>query len=277
MGTMQRLLAHPADQPLVHVDHSHRKSTATSKATPEAAATGQTVMVPAWVIRRVQHDWREFSSYGEMQSMELPLKSTTLGKVSEMPWTFQLGTQQIPWYGDERDGDDDEQFKISESYKTCYTYRDMSSIVAVMEALNEENYRLSFAVSDLDKLQGPNSPDPFYLPMATVIPHADEPTKRLVRFSMRFVASDGYGSRGYQFTKTGKQGLAGPFRSPASYERVGPLYMTKPIKMTEDDMNMDDPDMGDNVRKDLQTLDEFYKTHEEYVWDTKPKDERRNP
>lgn len=263
---MQRLLAHPADQPLVHVDHSHRKSTATSTATPEAAATGQTVMVPDWVIRQVQPDWREFGDGTVLRSMKLPLNSTTLGNISEVPWTFGLGTEEIPYYGDARDGDDDKQFDIMRRYKTCYTYRDMSSVVKSMENMNALSRRLSFAVSQLDELEPEGRPDPFYLPMATVIPDADDPNKKLVRFSMRFVASDGYASRGYQFTKEGKHGLAGPFRKPAGYERIGPLYMTMPVQMPEDELDTTDERMGDNVRKDLLTL-EFYKKHEEYVWE----------
>ena len=89
---MQRLLAHPADQPLVHVDHSHRKSTATSTATTKAPV--RLVTVPAWVIRKVEPDWWEYGRGGVMQSMELPLNSTTLGKVDSVPWKFGLGTEE---------------------------------------------------------------------------------------------------------------------------------------------------------------------------------------
>ena len=246
MGTMQRLLAHPADQPLVHVDHSHRKSTATSTATTKAPV--RLVTVPAWVIRKVEPDWWEYGRGGVMQSMELPLNSTTLGKVDSVPWKFGLGTE--------------------EGYKVCYTYRDMSSVVQSMETIKKDSGdRESFAVSDLDKQAGPDSPDPFYLPMATVvIPDANNPIKRTLRFSMHFVASDdGLASRGYQFTKRGKNGLAGPFRSAAGYEPIGPLYMTMPEQMTEAELDTTNLPMGDITRKNLETL-EYYKQHQEYEW-----------
>ncbi len=272
MGTMQRLLAHPADQPLVHVDHSHRKSTATAAATATATATGQTIMVPKWVILKVETDWKEFDEGGIVRSLELPVNETRIGKVSAMPWTFLLGTKEMSNFGDNRDFAPDAVGAWD--YITCYTYRDMSEFATSMKLMDALQPRRSFAVEQIAQLNGPEREDPFYLPMATVIPDADDPDKRIVRFSMHFVASDKYGPRAFQFTEKGKNGLAGPFRAPASWDPVGPLYIAALTQLTEEDM--DDPYMGDGMRQDLMTL-EHYKQHREALWEGGWNGNQRNP
>lgn len=96
---MERLLAHPAAAPLVHVDHSHR-ATLPSRPTVATGVTGMKVDEPS------------------------------IGRFDQSPWRFEIGSKPL------KKGEPDENIY---SYAACYTARNMEAIQKVVDKYLREH------------------------------------------------------------------------------------------------------------------------------------------
>ena len=160
--------------------------------------TEETVFVPRSVVKQVEPGWPG-SFWPRDANVGTHTHSTRL-------WMFELGTKR-----------DDEK-----TYKTCFTYRNMSPIASWFRQLMEETGERAIPVADLAFWTEKYGVEPFYLPKGTWLSKENK-----LRLSMHFVTKSGPYSFGtYQFTKERFDGLTAPFTNRGATPEEPKLYIT---------------------------------------------------
>ena len=161
------------------------------------------------------------------RTVDVP-RNAYIGKLSDTPWVFMLGTQPLQDWPDSDELLAKRMHSQQETYRQCFTHRDMSHIQDAFKELLQPNMK-SVPVRELELDSKLNNEDPIYLPKASWFQSYDDPSDEgQLRFSPFFVLF-GKNWDNYQFTKELYDGFKAPFlnegRNPVD------LHITLPQRL----------------------------------------------